>query len=37
MVKVAFEKQFIRKWVERKPSLTFSAFFSSIGLQSFSN
>ena len=28
MVKVAFEKQFIRKRVERKPSSTFSAFFS---------
>ena len=28
MVKVGFEKQFIRKRVERKPSSTFSAFFS---------
>ena len=27
MVKVAFEKQFIRKRVERKPSSPFSAFF----------
>ena len=28
MVKVALEKQFIRKRVERKPSSPFSAFFS---------
>ena len=28
MVKVAFEKQFIRKWVEHKPSSPFSAFCS---------
>ena len=28
MVKVAFEKQFIRKRVERKPSSTFSDLFS---------